>query len=425
MSNYLAIAAVTSTLSQWLYEKAAKVLDGAGTTIGRPKDGTAKGINIYLYQVNYNPHRQNDDLPTRRGGDTTLIQRPQAALDLYYLLTFYGSEKDLESQILLGSTVSTLHAQPLITQEMLCSEIKRRTDEDSNDSLAKYELSEQIKSITLTPLSYNMEELSKLWSVLFQVPYTISVAYSASVVFIEADVTPQKALPVQRPDIYVLPFRRPVIEKISAVDGDNVPIYSDSQIIIGGRQMKGNPTRVNIGGVEVKIALTDSANTVTDTQIILSLDSSLFTGKTIRAGIQGVSVLHPVMMGDPKQEHYGFESNTRPIVLCPKIIVQTVSGDDLTLTIQPKVGKTQKVTILLNEFEAASGTPHAYSIKAPDNNGITSDSVTETDSITFSVAGVASGKYLLRVQVDGAESSLQVSSDPSDPKYISPQVSIS
>src|SRR4030043_14154 len=290
MSNYLAIAAVTSTLSQWLYEKAAKVLDGAPTTIGRPKEGTAKGINIYLYQVNYNHHWQNEDLPPRRAGDATLIQRPKAALDLYYLLTFYGSEKDLEPHILLGSTVSTLHAQPLITQEMLRSEIKRRTDEDSNDSLAKYELSEQLKSITLTPLSYNMEELSKLWSVLFQVPYTLSVAYSASVVFVQAEVTPQTALPVQRPDIYVLSFRRPVIEKITSADGDNVPVTSDRRIIIRGGPLKGDTTKVSIGGGEVKIDPTESSNTVTEKKITLDLDSALFAGEAMRAGIQGVSV---------------------------------------------------------------------------------------------------------------------------------------
>jgi hypothetical protein len=368
MSNYLEIAAVTSTLSQWLYEKAAKVLDGAGTTIGRPKDGIAKGINIYLYQVTYNPYWQNEDL--------------------------------------------------------LRHEIQRRIAADPSDSLAKCELSEQLKSIKITPLSLNLEEMSKLWSVLFQIPYTVSLAYKLSEVFIEADVMPQTALPVQRPDIYVLPFRHPVIDKIAAVGGDNAPISFDSNITLSGCDLKGDTTKVNIGGVEVTLLPTDSTNTITDTQITLSLNSSLFTGKTLHAGIQGVFVMHPVMMGDPKVEHYGFESNTKPMVLCPKIIGTVVSGDNLTLSIKPSVGKTQKVTLLLNEFGVSTGTPHAYSIKAPDNNGITGAGVTETNLITFSVADVTAGKYLLRVQVDGAESPLQVSVDPSDPKYVSPQVNI-
>ena len=424
MSNYLAIAAVTSTLSQWLFEKAAGVLDGAKTTIGRPKEGTPEGINIFLYQVMHNPEHRNDDFPTRRTGDATLSQRPQAALDLYYLLTFYGSEKDLEPQILLGSTVSVLHAQPVITQEMLRREIKRRTDADANDILSKYEVSGQIQSVSFTPLSYNTEEFSRLWSVLFQIPYALSVAYKASVVFIEAEVTPQKALPVLRPDIYVLPFRRPVIEKISSADGDSVPIVFDSHVVIRGHRLKGDPTKASIGEVEVTIGPTDTENTVTDTEITLSLSSALFTGKALRAGIQGVSVIHPVMMGDPKVEHYGFESNTKPLVLSPTITVSTIIGTNLTITVNPNIGKTQKVVALLNEFESVSGIPNAYALKAPDKNGITSDIETETGSVVFSVADVEPGNYLLRIQVDGAESPLKVSSDPLDPKYVSPQVSI-
>jgi hypothetical protein len=150
----------------------------------------------------------------------------------------------------------------------------------------------------------------------------------------------------------------------------------------------------------------------------------LFTGKDLRAGIQGIYVLHPVMMGDPKVEHYGFESNIKPLVLSPAITDKNISGTDLTVQVNPKVGKTQRVVTLLNEFEPVSGIPNSYALKAPDNNGITSDIVMETDSIIFSVDGVEPGNYLLRIQVDGAESPLEVSPDPLDPKYISPQVSI-
>ncbi len=422
MSN-LAIAAVTSTFSQWLLEKACSVLDGAVVTIGRPKDGTPKGINVYLYQVTYNPDRRNESYPTRRSGDTTFSQRPQAALDLHYLLTFYGSEKDLEPQILLGSTVSVLHAQPVITRDMLRREIKRRTDADTDDRLAEYDVSGQIQSIAFTPLSWNTEEFARLWSMLFQITYTLSVVYKASAVFVEADVTPQKALPVLRPDTYVLPFRRPFIEKISAAGGDSTPVVYNSEIVLTGRQLKGNTTKVSIGNVEVKLESTDSVNTVTDTEIKLDLGSSLFNGQALRAGIQGVSVLHPVMMGEPKVEHYGFESNTKPMILSPTITGTTVSGTGLTVQVNPKTGRNQKVTALLNEFEAA-GIPHAYSIKAPDNNGITSNAVIETDSVTFSTDNVEPGTYLVRIQVDGAESPLEVSTDTASPRYNGPLVSI-
>ncbi|MDY6795818.1 MAG: DUF4255 domain-containing protein [Actinomycetota bacterium] len=424
MSNYLAIAAVTSTLKNLLQEKAATVLGGCNVAIGRPKEGTPKGITIFLYQVNYNPEHRNDDLPTRRAADTTLSQRPRAALDLYYLLTFYGSEQILEPQILLGSTIGVLHAQPVITREMLREEIKRHSDPDE---LAKYKVSDQVRGVTFTPLSFNTEEVSKLWSMLFKIPYTLSVAYKASVVFVEAEVTPREALPVRRREAYVLPFRRPVIEGIGLANGDMAPIVRDSKIVITGHQLKGDLTRVSIGEVTVPIDTADTENTVTDSRIILSLGSAAFADKPLRAGIQGVHVLHPVLMGDSVEERYGFESNVKPLVLSPTITEKTPEGTDLKIRVEPEVGKTQRVLALLNELGANIAVPHAYSIKAPDNNGITGDK-TETSWISFSVADVEPGDYLLRIQVDGAESPLEAEPDPTDPekvKYAKPMVTIS
>jgi hypothetical protein len=40
------------------------------------------------------------------------------------------------------------------------------------------------------------------------------------------------------------------------------------------------------------------------------------------------------------------------------------------------------------------------------------------------VKSVAAGTYLLRVQVDGAESLLDPGPDPGDPKYVGPLVTI-
>jgi len=58
----------------------------------RPSDAAngnlpATRVNLFLYQVTPNPHRNNLDLPTRsQQGD--LVQRPQIALDLHYLMSF-------------------------------------------------------------------------------------------------------------------------------------------------------------------------------------------------------------------------------------------------------------------------------------------------------------------------------------------------
>lgn len=94
MSNFLAIATVTATLSQTIRAAVLKDLSGAEVTTARP-DGAgghtpAIGVNLYLYQVTPNAAWRNADLPTRRPNGQ-LVQRPQAALDLHYLLNFYGT----------------------------------------------------------------------------------------------------------------------------------------------------------------------------------------------------------------------------------------------------------------------------------------------------------------------------------------------
>ena len=106
MSNHLAIATVTATLSQIIGTAVSAVVPGADVTTLRPDapqdNNRHTRVNLFLYQVTPNSAWRNADLPSRRP-DGTLSQRPQAALDLYYLITFYGDENQLEPQRLLGS----------------------------------------------------------------------------------------------------------------------------------------------------------------------------------------------------------------------------------------------------------------------------------------------------------------------------------
>src|SRR5437773_12309095 len=118
MSNYLAIATVTGTLHNVL-SNAAAVVPGAKVSTKRPDAATAAsqepGINIFLYQVTPNAAYRNADLPTRRANGE-MVQRPQAALTLHYLLSFFGDETHLEPQRLLGAVARHLNAHPLLTQ---------------------------------------------------------------------------------------------------------------------------------------------------------------------------------------------------------------------------------------------------------------------------------------------------------------------
>jgi uncharacterized protein DUF4255 len=100
VSNSLAVAMVTAALRRTLGEALVAIpaggVENARVTPLRPDmlaaaDGDARGINIFLYQVAASPAWVGNALPTRRD-DGSLLNRPEQALDLHYLLTFSGDE---------------------------------------------------------------------------------------------------------------------------------------------------------------------------------------------------------------------------------------------------------------------------------------------------------------------------------------------
>ena len=188
MSNHLAVATVTAALHRLIQATAGADVPGATVTTDRPDTSTNGSgdptVNIYLYQVVPNAALRNGDLPTRSsGGD--VLQRPVAAIDLHYLLTFTGAEDQLEPQRLLGSVIRTLHSQPVVTHELIAGvKTAATTNPPDLPSLADTDLDDQIDRVKLSPLPMNLEELSKLWSVFFQTPYALSIADQASVVLI-------------------------------------------------------------------------------------------------------------------------------------------------------------------------------------------------------------------------------------------------
>src|SRR5579863_1791920 len=162
MSNYLAIATVSAALQQVLIGPVGQAVSGASVGFNRP-DPTAVTtplVNIFLYQITPNAAFRNADLPTRRS-DGTLVQRPQAAFDLHYLLTFHGDDTKLQPQLLMGAVVTTLHSQPLLSPQNIQSAI---TSGQFNGALTSSDLGGQVERVKFTPSALSLEEFSKLWS---------------------------------------------------------------------------------------------------------------------------------------------------------------------------------------------------------------------------------------------------------------------
>ena len=93
-----------------------------------------------------------------------------------YLFSFFGDETNLEPQRLLGAAVRQLHAHPLLINQDIIQTI---ANPPYDTMLSTSNLADQLDLVRFTPLDFSLEELSKAWSIFFQSPYVLSVAYQA------------------------------------------------------------------------------------------------------------------------------------------------------------------------------------------------------------------------------------------------------
>jgi len=412
MSNYLAIATVTTVLRHLLQSAMNDILPVVETTTQRPdKEATVKGptINIFLYQVAPNTALRNVDLPTR-GSNGRLSQRPRIALDLYYLITFYGDETQLEPQRMLGGAVSALHTYPVLTPQQIQAAIRRIELSDPSNYLVDSDLAAQVEHVAFTPISLTFEELSRLWSIFLQAPYALSISYRASAVSIEAELEPIRPLPAHRVRSLQSPrMRLPVIDSVRSVQGARQPITPDSSILISGENLADTTTRLRFDLLEV-----DPVNAeIREAQIIAALPSGLY------AGVHRVQVVHwEIVDGTPRPV---YESNVAPFVLQPVVVDQAWEADTLSVTLAPPVRRDQRVVLLLNEIDApATRDAYYYVLDAPPHNGIAGEAQ-ESAVIGFNLRGVEAGTYVFRVQVDGGESPLLLDSQQ---QIIGPMVDV-
>lgn len=411
MSNYLAIATVTATLQRLLQDSIQRDVDGARVTAIRPNgigSGTPEsGVNLFLYQVNYNTALKNTEMQGLRS--KTHPGRRQSALDLSYVFSFYGNEGELEPQRLLGSVVRTLSDKATLDTKMF-----RETITDSSlGYLTDSDLAYQDQQMTITPLDLDLEALSKVWSVFFQAPYLLSLAYSVRAVVIDGEETAQRALPVREPQFGVMPFpHQPVVERVQAEAGARAPILANSKILIQGQRLKGPwKTQVRLGKTVM------NAREVSDGQIMVELSD--VPAAQLRSGSQTLQVLHPAfgLLGGNRNRP-AIASNGFPVILRPTILELSASQLDdqgeglysgqVNVQVDLSIAPGQTVVLALNQWSIDN--PTAYLFAAAPLEQL-------SQRVSFPIWKVKPGSYLARLQVDGAESLLEVDRDASSKTF--------
>ena len=378
MSNSLAIAAVTSTLRNFL-DAVQTDLPGTVVTVQPPntarRDETRPNqLNLFLYQVMPNTGWRNQDLPSTRAGETG---SPPLALDLYYLLTAFGlNDDDALGHQLLGQAMSILHDHPVLNRNSI------------RDALAGNDLHEQIEGIRITHEPISMDDLFKMWTT-FQTEYRISVAYKATVVLINSQQALRAPVPVLN---YNLTAQGNLLSPYPTITNIRLPnnaptIRLGETLSIQGHHLSGDEVTVlfETERLNQALSLTPSAN-ATETTIEITLPNDNTAQTNWVAGLYRVKV--QVVNGNDIRE-----TSTFAISIVPRITslspnpISLSAGNPLIVETQPQIQANQPSQLLLG------------------SQPLIPQSIVN-EQLSFTLANLDEARYFCRLRVDGVDSHL-------------------
>lgn len=389
MSNADAIAAVTATLRSILSEGLqAGGFSGIDVSIrpldkARPESETKNQLNLFLYQVVRNAAWVNGDMPRQvLPGE---IGNPPLPLNLYYLITAYGQDNDLNKPSgheLLGTAMSLLHDHPILGAE----EIRLATQNDLPDA----DLDRQIERVRITFQPISADELSKLWTG-FATPYRLSAAYEAAVVLIESTRPTRAGLPVltRGPGDSGIASQGDLSPPLPTLEAVTPPHDQPSarladDVILTGFHLDGSSVAVRFEHplLTAPIILAPAPGG-TDTAIKVAIPNQPASWP---AGFYKVTVL-VTRVG----ENFERATNQLSLALAPKATATPAAAPPgpitLTVTSAPEVWPAQRATLFLGSREIPA-EPHPA----------------QTDTLTFVVGDLVAGTYRYRLRLDGVDS---------------------
>lgn len=194
MSNYLSVATITAAFGKLLTDALQAVPNLSAQPelrIGRPppdSPGSFVGANLFLYRATPSAVRRNNNPATHSAGSASL--RPQIAIDLDYIVTFYGSDLSLEPHRLMGSVIALMQAHPVLSAVEIRAVVGSGGPQGP---LAGADLDLQAEPVRFTPNPLDLDNLHRLWSLFPGAPYAPSFAYTAPGILIEDVPAPARA----------------------------------------------------------------------------------------------------------------------------------------------------------------------------------------------------------------------------------------
>ncbi len=389
MSNSLAIAALTATLQNLIYQALRDDL-GSGKVTTLPLDKARENadqnqINIFLYHTLPNlVWRHRHPVGQVRRGES---QKSPLGLDLFYLISVYGEkENGVKSHQLLGKVMSLFHDLTKITPEMI--------ETATNEELRESNLHQQLEQINITPLALSFEEMSQIWQG-FQVPSRPCIAYRVSVILLDSIVPLTVPMPVlalgngqsmvrQReffPSLQALelPNRQPSLQL-----GDTLTLRGNN-VAQAGIRIRFNHSKFN------RINELDPLEAKNPRMLPVKLPApDQETALNWQIGLYTLSLIMP------QGERGERQSNGLPFNLAPRIVAlnpkETKAGNiSLRLDCTPPLHPRQKAILLWGDLAFPTRKR-----STPDRPAIT--------TLSCQIKSAPPGEYVVRLRVDGVDS---------------------
>jgi hypothetical protein len=400
VSNALALGAVTAVLKNLLdnavvNEKLTNAVGPVKVSALAPDKVKAidnfVGLNLFLYHVQPNAGWRNRQQPSRDFNGAR-VTNPPLALDLFYLLTAWGSA-DFEAEILLGYAMQLFHEIPVLSRDVI-----RKTFESSPvvngtilplkyKDLAAASLATQFELLKITTYPMSAEESSKLWSAI-QVNYRPSVAYQVSVVLIDSEAPVKISLPVLTRNIAgqantMSPF--PTLISVAAPDQQPAARLGENITVTG----------FNFGGMPVRALLHHSAKTVPPIALAQVTSSEAIVPLPNNPAVwpAGNYSLELEVGGVTKHVSNALPVSVAPVIDMPGSSAARDGDQNLIVSIHcsPAVQPGQNAILILGDITALSD-PHPNA----------------TQDLTFTFLNAdapdAGATPLIRLRIDGVES---------------------
>jgi hypothetical protein len=312
---------------------------------------------------------------------------PPLPLNLYYLMTAYGSDDDAAipgGHELLGKAMSVLYDHPIISADDI-------TKATSGYSLP-IDLASQLERIRITLHPITVDELSKLWTG-FATQYRLSVAYEVGVTLIESTRAAAAPLPIltRGPNDTGVVAEGNLMPPVPTLEGITAPL-SQSAALLGDTLAL---TGFHLDGTQIHVVFNNPLLAAPTLRPVLAGN----TDKTLNTIVPGAPADWPpgfynvsVSLRSPGET---FTRTTNQLVLpiAPKITISPhhAPAGPVTLTVNcsPQIWPGQRVTLLLGDQEIAFPPAAA-----------------KTSMLVFPNIALTAGVYYVRLRVDGVDSLL-------------------